>query len=156
MKLFMHQEIVRIYKETLTKDLNLTSSCLVHYPCTANNVLIMPNGESISQYDMIASQPIATLLTGDASYDEEVIKLLNDILRDKSQSILQVPHHGAESNNKLIDYLNSFENFIISYGLGNKYHHPQKNTVYKILIEQKNRLFLATEAASFRYAILTC
>lgn len=144
-----------IYEKIFGKNLNITSTILIHYPLYMEpNIFyfedILKNHyeelfylRKFSWRDPIDSIFYNTrkliddisILTGDALVDNNIGMLIKNYLKQGNENykrcgILQVPHHGAKDNwiewNK-INVLS--ETYVIPFGLGNSHKHPHSNTI---------------------------
>ncbi|MBD5583558.1 MAG: MBL fold metallo-hydrolase [Clostridia bacterium] len=142
---------------------NLTSTVLVHYPLDIFTGLCFCNYDAPDYYpypDGIYENPcdktVVTVLTGDAEFDDEMLATLADILEYTGLKILQVPHHGSSKNWKTLAYLrDNFNAYVASFGLGNKYHHPNTDVVTDVTLKYKRPLFISTQTTARMYVIYT-
>ncbi len=139
-----------IYKKVFKSGtaLNNTSVMLLHYPeqfkyfnCRTCN-------------DVCFSESAATLLTGDGSMDRSMQRIIRSKLSNKAIAVLQIPHHGARDNWLALkrNWIKSGL-FAVSFGIGNKYGHPNAEIVSEIAFEKLNVVFV-TQLNSFEYRIV--
>ena len=164
------QEIAKIYAETIGKNHNISSTVLIHYPLFnfynatyfANTHNIRDNTASFGRrkylyekyYNFVEeSQAISTLLTGDVEIDKELADEIRQHLPDEKIGFLQLPHHGSFKNYEQMvsEGLHSDIN-IASYGLGNKYKHPNRKTVDDLYAKEK-KFYSANQYEFFDYWI---
>ena len=97
-----------------------------------------------------------TLLTGDAEFSNQLVKqmiLAESGLTKEKIVVLQVPHHGAKENWIKIDGTGiKAEQYVVSFGLGNKYRHPSIRAVNDIL-GRKEKIGEVNQISSFEYFI---
>lgn len=154
--------------------LNLTSTVLVHCPAKATSLSYYFDAPNIDE-EIISplqsyllspqtSENHTTILTGDAKIDrvmaEEIYYFGNkNELGEPKNLILQLPHHGAYEN--LIPIINpsdspamkiSAEQYVISFGLGNRHRHPNAKTVSYLLDNALAHIYV-TQEAGWRYFI---
>lgn len=73
-------------------------------------------------------------MTGDACFNNKLISLLSKEINHSTIFLAQVPHHGAKAEWEKFEKGNfKVQKYVISFGLGNSYHHPNKETVDSIL-----------------------
>lgn len=83
------------------------------------------------------------ILTGDApiKVEKEMIKqyCVEDTCPILQSSVLKLGHHGSK-NSSGIDFLNKVnaQDYIVSAGLNNKYHHPNEETIYRVYLNKKD------------------
>ena len=157
-------EIKKIYKTVFHNNQNLTSTILLH--CPLYNVYSSPapyrvnvkyrSGiDSSSDYTITKTLYPITLLTGDALINKELGKRIIkscDIISDKI-GILQLPHHGAHRNYQFMKKQNiESEVYIASYGLGNTYKHPSRETIDDLYAKGK-KFYSANQYEFFDYWI---
>jgi hypothetical protein len=126
------------------KNKNASSTVLVHYPKdTCNKLTVWEHnysddlrftpGRKDGCLDNMYS--VVTYLTGDIDFNNTLLKLFKEkILVENSIKIFQIPHHGSNSNgywNKLDMQKFIFNYYIIPFGYGNRYGHPN----YQIIDE---------------------
>ena len=120
-----------IYKKVFKSGtaLNNTSVMLLHYPeqfkyfnCRTCN-------------EVCFSESAATLLTGDGSMDRSMQRIIRSKLSNKAIAVLQIPHHGARDNWRALkrNWIKSGL-FAVSFGIGNKYGHPNAEIVSELLL----------------------
>ena len=158
------ENIQDIYKKVFGDGkLNLTSTILVHYPLDLFTGLYFCNSRNPDSchysngiYENESDKTIATVLTGDAEFDEEMRATLANIIENTGLKILQVPHHGSNKNWKTLGELRDiFNAYVASFGLGNKYHHPNTDVVTDITLNYKKPLFISTQTTNRMYVIYT-
>lgn len=94
-----------------------------------------------------------SLLTGDACFNNKLISIVSKELNDNTLFMVQVPHHGAKAEwQKFQKGKFKTLQYVISYGLGNKYYHPNKETVNGIFSE-RIRLISVNQNESYIYWI---
>lgn len=155
------KDIKDIYNAVFKKggiDLNLTSTILIHYP-VGKKKFHYPYRFVHTLYEIESdrTKPI-TVLTGDAIFDDEMLLRLNQELLKHTDAFLvfQVPHHGSKYNwhSLTIDYKYIFNQYVIPFGLGNKYHHPHKEVINELSILKTAAVSMVTEITAFQYYIL--
>lgn len=91
----------------------------------------------------------ACLYTGDYSHKiDKDCHLLKSYYGDEWSSIktIQVPHHGSRLDNPIDLYLGGTYHCVVSYGLNNRYGHPDIVTIQNIkFLEKNNILYKITE-----------
>lgn len=163
-------KIKKIY-DTVFKNPNPTSIILIHQPLS-NAPSIFPVLDSfaylyldyISHCDHdyhcfldynhnIHSKRNISLLTGDACFDKKIISLVKDELNNYPVFVAQVPHHGARAEwRKFEKGKLNIKQYVISYGLGNTYNHPNKEAVDGI-IHSGEQLISVTQNDCYVYFI---
>ena len=164
------KEISEIYSETISKNLNITSTVLLHYPsvdfCEAlynrnlHNICDDPNVLNYRKHlyrgysvPFKKSRFNATLLTGDVEMDKELANRIKANLPQEEIGVLQLPHHGASKNyRKLKGVAIESKTTVASYGLGNQYKHPSKETVDD-LYNNRKAFYSANQYEIFDYII---
>ena len=148
------------YEEVFGKGnkLNLSSTILAHNPNeTQNSFHIYEKCNRhpcyCRYYDNESDDNIATVLTGDAEFDDKMLMLLDTELKGKHFGILQVPHHGSKSNWKFLKNMrSSFDCYVIPFGLGNTYSHPHPTVIYDMVHNEKTP-YCASQIQAVRYMI---
>ena len=162
-------EIEQLYYDTFKygDQINKTSIVLMHYPVVDNASGYISaytyaktlDGHLYNIGDEIHGYGKVTLLTGDAMMDKQMQATLQQQYNETLEGILQIPHHGSWYNyigskrNVLPQLWQCFDLQVISYGLGNKYHHPHSRTVDDILSKNK-QLLSATQNLGVYYYIV--
>lgn len=94
-----------------------------------------------------------TLLTGDISLNKEtkLDRIDDELGKSYSIGVLQVPHHGSRKN--ISSWWNQHEyiHSVISYGIGNKYSHPDYETIMHYLA--RSHIALVNQNNRFSYQI---
>lgn len=155
--------IKQIYIGVFGNNLNVTSTVLLHYPSfnplSLRTNAYNTNAKTIDYINLLrkrnSKNNFFTMLTGDAEIDDYIKNQISKHFDfDKeSISILQVPHHGAKDNwNKLKKLEANVDVYVISYGLGNTYHHPNK-TVVNSIMEKEKPLFSVNQTSCMDYYI---
>lgn len=94
-----------------------------------------------------------TMLTGDASFDNSIISSINGHINNAELFVVQIPHHGAKIEWNRFDKAGyTPEQYVVSFCLGNRYHHPHKETVDNILASNIV-LNCVTQAEDYIYLI---
>lgn len=158
--------IAKIYGEVF-KNKNVTSIVMKHHPLY-DGVGLYPNcccelPYRLTYYerkyfdreiDLFGRKNAnISVLTGDMEFDESLRQIVfgnyNGI------NVLQIPHHGSYKNFesvKLPDYFESKS--IISFGLGNRFGHPNKRTIEKLKCIKYNDMIFVHQNASYEYYIM--
>ena len=149
------KEIKKVYEKIITKDLNVTSTILLHYPIynntstylidyeyfdviNCNRKISFPCYNLCHNFKFNYSSTNMTLLTGDAKFVKKMRDYIENLIKD-NDCILQVPHHGSYQNWNLINQSNiNFTEYIIPFGLGNSYNHPSGKTIEEIVGKVNN------------------
>ena len=140
-------------------DMNLTSMILVHYPVSPKAVkstyysVIDRKLNLIYKYIDIRS---VTVLTGDATGFKNYKGFLSSV-KGKKVLCLQVPHHGSYKNwrtlnGKLGLQLDNGIRYILPFGIGNSYGHPNVE-VLKDLDKYHCDYYFVTQYSAFEYEI---
>lgn len=157
------KNVKKIYKEIVKQSQNISSMILVHYPLMPALAKIYNNPCNkccfhcnkccfLYRNKKHAICDFATVLTGDAEFDDSMNKELQKVLNSHEGWVLQVPHHGSYRNWVSLDsHRENFEHYIIPCGKNN-YRLPSIDVVSNILMQGK-RLSLVTENVNFKYAI---
>lgn len=161
-------EIKKIYTNVLLKsnlinsvvklnDLNLSSIVMIHYPVikTSNTFITSKNNINYNKFyerekylcckykyinNLERTSVCLSLLTGDAKFNDDMLNYVKNLINDRS-AIMQVPHHGSKNNYVQISGLFAdFNYYVISFGLGNKYNHPNSETIDCILNSNKRAM----------------
>ena len=161
-------EIKKIYTNVLLKsnltnsavklnDLNLSSIVMIHYPVikTSNTFITSKNNINYNKFyerekylcckykyinNLERTSVCLSLLTGDAKFNDDMLNYVKNLINDRS-AIMQVPHHGSKNNYVQISGLfTDFNYYVISFGLGNKYNHPNSETIDCILNSNKRAM----------------
>lgn len=153
-----YRQIENIYKQVFGPGkLNETSTLLLHFPDNgADSSYILEQNFCRPHRLLYADRycfPATTLMTGDAEIDEEIRSNIHKILTDRYLGVLQIPHHGSQSNwDKLKTFGLYAGCFIIPFGLGNKYRHPGANVIDDLLNYRFN-FYCVTQQHGFTYYI---
>ncbi|MCH5301059.1 MAG: MBL fold metallo-hydrolase [Ruminococcus sp.] len=163
-------KVINIYNTVFKKKQNPTSIILVHQPL--NNLQTFFTETNLFDkdyfycnasffYNKICPQNICnlttrrniTLLTGDACFDKNIISIVTNELNNNTAFITQVPHHGAKTEWYRFEKgkFNTLQ-YVIPYGLGNTYRHPNKETVDEIL-SKGSKLISVTQNEGYIYWI---
>lgn len=160
--------IAKAYKEVFGEEneLNNTSIVLLHYPAEEKNYLSYCNFNNFVHRRFLCYEhriccccmqerpsDATTLLTGDIIFNKTIAnELLRDI-KDRTVSVLQVPHHGSKENWEAFcqHNINSVI-YIIPFGYGNKHKHPSKKVIND-LIHNNEEFYCATQNQGFVYYI---
>ncbi len=127
--------------------INQSSLVLCHYPSDSDAFVSWDNGEYCRRRYcckcychkcVLAKGRVATLLTGDINLDKlskknRFTKYINKVL--PQIGFFQMPHHGSSHNmsENTIDSLPlNYTNMICSYGIGNKYRHPDPYLLHQL------------------------
>ena len=156
------QDIVDAYRDTF-KNQNITSTILYHYPirdkatiCFNRRCCMNCGRYCLTKYRSMNNVKQDTLLTGDAEFSNQLVKqmiLAESGLTKEKIVVLQVPHHGAKENWIKIDGTGiKAEQYVVSFGLGNKYKHPSIRAVNDIL-GRKEKIGEVNQISSFEYFI---
>ena len=154
--------IASAYKKTFGKNQNITSTLLYHYPLYTETRWLRrmhyfrKYGWCCDLHNDFVNRR-ETLLAGDAEFPkkftEELEELIKTGLLKQELGILQVPHHGAKANwDKFAKTRIMAKNYVVSFGLGNKYKHPSIGVVNDIL-SMEGKLWEINQASSFEYFI---
>lgn len=139
-----------IYKKVFKSGtaLNNTSVALLHYPEQFKYF----NCSSCNKVCFLKSA--ATLLTGDGRMDRSMQRIIKSKLPNKAVAVLQIPHHGARNNWIALkrNWIKS-ELFVVSFGIGNKYGHPNCEIISEIAFGKLPVVFV-TQLNSFEYRIV--
>ncbi|MBU1142252.1 MAG: hypothetical protein KKH92_01260, partial [Firmicutes bacterium] len=155
-------EIVAIYKEVFEKkgkDLNLTSTVLIHYPLNESKLYYGQRVffNPLSYDEHLKKVKTITILTGDALFDSEMLDRMSDELtkHNNIHTIFQIPHHGSKKNWDSLThpYKFAFNHYVIPFGLGNKYHHPHKDVINELMTFKILGVSLVTEIQPLHYYI---
>ena len=98
-----YRQTEAIYKQVFgSGKLNETSTLLLHFPGDGAAATYIPERREMLRYADRYCLPATTLLTGDAETDGEICGNIDKILPGRCLGVLQIPHHGAQTNwNKL-------------------------------------------------------
>lgn len=153
-----------IYKSVFGKgnSLNLTSTFLFHYPLFPAKISCCNSSRLVrcSNHDWNAEKgdgiETVTCLSGDAMFDSDILekwrKVRTNMNPDLFLGVLQVPHHGAILNwNRVKKYGILAKYNVISFGLGNRYRHPNSEVIDEIV--STSTLSLVDQYAHFSYQI---
>lgn len=154
-----------IYNTVFGKSQNITSIIMKHYPieksigyypnsnCSINYYFYKRYSLLDCYYDFGIKNENISILTGDAEFDGMLNKkVFGDYL---SINVLQVPHHGSKDNWKKLNLPKLLSTkMVIPFGLGNKYHHPNTETINSILEYKNSDLILVNQTAGYEYIIL--
>jgi len=152
-------DVRTIYESVFgSKKLNMTSTVLVHYPIRDMHITYSNSyfSRDLFYNNHLTPKRVTSILTGDAEFDAKMLELLDGELTQygNQKSILQIPHHGSRTNwNKLAKYKLYFNDYVISFGLGNKYCHPSQCIVNELGVVKINSLSLVTQLNSFSYFV---
>lgn len=158
------EKLIDIYKTVFGKNLNATSIVMKHY-CQGLQRGFYPVRDSrVGCFDGLYDVRLpfvferrvgnVTVLTGDAEFDEYLHRCIFDDV--SSISVLQVPHHGAKKNWQKMGLPSDADcKLVVSYGLGNKYRHPNYAVVQDILESYNCDLISVTQATQYEYIIET-
>lgn len=162
--------LIRIYNEVFGgQALNLTSTVMKHYPlCKSRGVY--PNSatkpcrflryrcrECCDCYDRFENfggyDQNISILTGDAEFDDSLRK---EVFEDfRGINVLQIPHHGANSNWKGLHLPEWFEGKnVVSFGLSNRHRHPGSGTIDALKDLAYSETILVTQNAGYEYWII--
>lgn len=138
----------------LEGGINMSSAVMIHYPLYYGAYALIHNGNE-DKSDIIINS-VVTVLTGDAKNFTNYPNL-DKALKDKRILFFQVPHHGAKDNWESImkdgilacdiDY------FVVPFGLGNSYGHPNVSTL-DYFVKSNKKFYNITQLNSLEYAIL--
>lgn len=118
--------------------LNETSLVLLHYPNETGSALYQNSRANRK-----------TLLTGDVLIKRD----LSEKLRYLEVSVLQVPHHGSLRNWRSLRRCGiRADVYILNFGLGNKYKHPNSETISEICQSGKDANCV-TQLQQYKYRI---
>lgn len=133
---------------------NNTSTIMLHHPiaeCGYSDALYY-----IHFFNWCERVMAVTMLTGDSKITKKQSEIIIDYLSDLEPCCLitQLPHHGSKTNFfALYKYLWTYiinGISIVSFGLGNIYNHPNKETVRSFSI---NQLIKVNEYRDFSYRL---
>lgn len=153
-------ELEKIYNEIFKKNnINLTSTVLIHYP-VSTEYWVYENSRCYEyfwcpQCTKKCGTPI-TILTGDAMFDKEMLDKIDEVLSERNDTykIFQVPHHGAKDNWKALkEFRFTFDHYVIPYGLGNGYRHPNSMVVNELSMFKVSAISSITQLNDFIYHI---
>lgn len=124
---------------------NLTVNFL--YPTTTPYMDKKGKSKSVDDNDYsivlkLVHNNFSFMLTGDAPIkaEKEMIKQYcsEDSCPILQSNVLKLGHHGSK-NSSGIDFLNKVnaQDYIVSAGLNNKYHHPNEETLYRVYLNKK-------------------
>lgn len=163
-------KICKIYENIFKKNQNPTSIILIHQPLFSMQTFFPEtNLFDIFYFDynyhffynpyhfpnIYKNHTIQniSLLTGDACFNNNLISIVAKELNDNTMFIAQVPHHGAKAEwYKFEKGKFKTKQYIIPYGLGNTYYHPNKETVDGIF-SKGVKLISVTQNESYIYWI---
>ena len=160
------EAIDNAYKNTFGDNQNITSTLLYHHPVHDLYVGWVDCGKMSPVYCKEGCcafncqrnlRKNTTLLTGDAEFDKGIKKELNYLeslgMFNKEVGVIQIPHHGSKYNwEKMNDMgIKSIHN-VVSFGLGNSYHHPNEKVVNNIL-KNNQKLWIANQIGEIKYKI---
>ncbi len=122
----------KIYDGIIGRNQNIATTILLHYPLYA----LKYNCAGIYKYqDEFRFDLPITILTGDADIDDEAYRRIGVETWGYRVYVFQVPHHGALKSwlqvKRFFDFV-EIHNYVISYGLGNKYKHPSPEVIRDI------------------------
>lgn len=161
---FDYQEIQKIYKAVFSssKNLNATSTLLLHFPServlfkkfvsSDYKICLADCFEDFNRYCCRKYLTLGvTLLTGDAEFDENIDKNIKNILNYKNIDVAQIPHHGSKANWQKMQKCNLYvSNYVVPFGLGNRYKHPSSEVV-DYLISNNKALYCVNQLNGFYY-----
>lgn len=159
--------IAKAYKDIFGRGnaLNNTSIVLTHYPVERKRIFMCYNPQNIyCWYDYChccgccrcmreGLLDAITLLTGDMEFDKATGEKVQQCIKDKEATVLQIPHHGSKINWKALcncDIKGRIH--VIPFGKGNKYGHPDMGVIMD-LIRNDNEFYRVTEKRGFVYCI---
>lgn len=128
------------YTSSIERALNNTSTVLLHKPLYHVNE---------------PSDGIVSLLTGDINFTKTLAQKIKQVANGSDIRVFQIPHHGSRYN-----WIKAWNNgtvcpanmYVISFGYGNRYRHPNAQVINWIANNSKNVAF-ATQLKSYRYEI---
>ena len=152
--------IAKAYRETFKNNQNITSTLLYHYPVHLRTLGLKGSNRNCCLCNSLCTGCYyrgRTLLTGDAEFTQQFIKELEDLFEKgiiyKYVDVLQIPHHGAKKNWKSLQKTQIRSKcYIISFGLGNQYYHPNPEVISDFSKEDK-KLYLVNQINDFDYYI---
>ncbi|MDE7373334.1 MAG: hypothetical protein K2N18_04645, partial [Clostridia bacterium] len=164
------EQIADIYKSVfgrknphgLSGGLNITSAILVHYPIypeTIQKIICSTTFKEQSLnwvYTQSYGASTVSVLTGDAINFAEYPEFIN-FANGVDIFCLQVPHHGGKKNwdslKKSRFPLYRDTHYVLPFGLGNTYGHPN-TSVLEDLDHGKMNYFCVTQYSTFEYEIV--
>lgn len=139
-------------KATQKSKYHFANITLLHYPT--------PLVDSDEECANKSYEHILSLLTGDMQYtnftENKIIDIINQELKCHNKHIkFQVPHHGSikEWEDMTNSFRGSFDDYIISFGLGNRYKHPRINVIDEINFKFKKPIRVVNQVNSYCYRI---
>ena len=161
----MISEIAKIYRKYF-KNQNPTSIIMKHYP-KSNSYGLYPNYGNILHHYLDCYERNClwreielfgrknaniTILTGDAEFDKDLCKI---VFNDYSGiDVLQLPHHGSYNNYNKLKLPKLFSGkCIVSFGLGNQYHHPNHETIDALKDMKYSELIEVNQNNTYKYFI---
>lgn len=152
--------IAEIYRNVFGKNfLNAHSTLLVHFPTAKNGIYyrgIIKRKRCLFNFYNTQNticrkreDNLITILTGDAETDAFEENILNYYTnRFNSKTLIQVPHHGSgDTWEKLGDWKNSGDEYVIPFGWGNTYGHPSLQVI------QDTDGYFVTQTDGYEYQI---
>lgn len=152
------KELENVYSNAFGGNKNITSTILIHYPKMNSSGMMIGTYEDVysrwSLSESFRADGNITVLTGDAEFNRDMVKVVDLFLKGRQGGLLQVPHHGSYSNWKMLKNIpNKFSAFIIPVG-HNGYGHPDEkisDDIYRI--KCKPYINCATEVKGIYYYI---
>lgn len=154
-------KIAEVYRSVFSRDaINDTSIVMIHYPLIEYKSIKYCNYNTCDLCGFVfpcchkciqSTSRGVTLLTGDVELDIDMKKNIEQYIDVNQVDIMQVPHHGAKKNWQSFSKYNVYGSVnVISFGYGNKYRHPNVETIND-LISKKMKYYCATQNQSFFY-----
>lgn len=128
------------YSDSIARALNNTSTVLLHKPLYCVK----------EPWDGTVS-----ILTGDIRFSKKLAKRIEQKVNESEICVFQIPHHGSKNNwggawnDGTVCPANTY---VISFGCGNQYYHPDAEVVNWIVKHKKN-ISNVTQFTSYRYKI---
>lgn len=138
----------------LEGGVNISSAVMIHYPIYFGAyALVHKSNDDKSDF---FTGSVVTVLTGDAK-DFKLYPNLVESIKSRHVLFFQVPHHGSKDNWDSIKrdgiHKCDIDFFVIPFGLGNSYGHPNVNTL-DYLVQNKKMFYNITQLSSLEYKIL--
>jgi beta-lactamase superfamily II metal-dependent hydrolase len=159
--------VKKIYDKVFKANHNISSTIMLHYPIepSAFNEKAPTISSSSIKFFSFSNRSVSfipsklasstTLLTGDAMINKNSSEEIKRCYPNNIDTVgvLQLPHHGSYRNFKTMNKQGIQANvYVATYGLGNQYKHPSKETVDD-LYNNKKALYSANQYAFFDYII---
>ena len=155
------KDISDIYNSVIgKKKINLSSTILIHYPNRLSSIF----DYSLRRYywyeddfDVKRCIPL-TILTGDIKFDDYLnfeVESIIDSIPDRF-IIFQVPHHGSHDNWNSYQGHSKYihDRYVVNFGFGNKYHHPNQKVINDLSVFVSQKLVLNNQINDYCYIII--